>query len=121
MPTFKIARDVAVAVTAVVLAASATAAVAGPRHHGAYGSQGNIVVAESRFGNGTVSGPVRMTAKGRQVRLPGGTWEYCRRSCSETLRVSTVDFWQNQTGGGAGAITNECGIFGCLELRYPRY
>ena len=73
------------------------------------------VVAESKFGHGTVSGPVRMTSVGRQVRLPGGTWEHCKRSCSETLRVTTVDFWEAQNGIGA-----QCGIFGCLELRYPR-
>lgn len=96
----------------------ATTAVAGPRY--ARDTAGSYVTAESRFGNGTISGPVRMTSLGPQVRLPGGTWEYCRRSCKETLRVQTVDFWENPTGGGSSAITNECGIFGCLELRYPR-
>ncbi len=80
---------------------------------------GGYVTAESRFGNGSVSGPVRRDGRGWQVQLPGGTWEYCRRSCAETLRVETVDKWQANLGG-AGAITNECGIFGCLELRYPR-
>jgi hypothetical protein len=109
---------------ATVIAASSTAD-ASPRYryggadHGGAGS-GGFVVAHSKFGNGSVTGPVRATRLGRQVQLPGGTWEYCRRSCSETLRVSTVDFWENGTGGGAGATTNECGIFGCLEIRYPR-
>jgi hypothetical protein len=58
------------------------------------------VVAESQYGNGTVSGPVRPTSLGYQVRLPGGTWIYCRMSCTETLRVETVDFWEsrNRTG-----------------------
>ena len=73
------------------------------------------VVAESQFGNGTASGPVRQVANGWQVRLPSGSWIYCRRSCSETLRVETVDFWEAQK-----LLTHECGIFGCLELRYPR-
>ncbi len=73
------------------------------------------VVAESRFGNGSVSGPVRHTRLGPQVRLPGGTWEYCRRSCSETLRVETVDFWEGRQDGRAG-LSQECGIFGCLDL-----
>lgn len=81
---------------------------------------GGYVTAESRFGNGEVSGPVRRAANGWQVRLPGGTWEYCRRSCSETLRVETVDKWEGPLAG-SGSITQECGIFGCLELRYPRY
>jgi hypothetical protein len=71
------------------------------------------VVAESRFGHGTVSGPVRQSSTGREVRLPGGTWIACRKSCSETLRVESVDFWENR-GAGNGAIDNECGIFGCL-------
>lgn len=75
------------------------------------------VTAQSQFGQGTVTGPVRIGRFGREVRLPGGTWEACRRSCSETLRVETVDFWYAH---GPSAITNECGIFGCLTLGYPR-
>lgn len=71
------------------------------------------VVAESRFGHGTVSGPVRRARWGYEVRMPGGTWIACRRSCAETLRVETVDFWENR-GAGRNAIDNECGIFGCL-------
>lgn len=58
------------------------------------------VVAESRFGNGVVRGAVRNTSLGPQVQLPGGSWIYCRRSCSETLRAETVDFWQAQQGPG---------------------
>ena len=81
---------------------------------------GGYVVAESRFGNGTVQAPVRQAAKGWQVRLPGGSWEYCRRSCSETLRVETVDRWEGKLGNGSVGFGDECGIFGCLEIRYPR-
>ena len=73
----------------------------------------DYVVAESKFGRGTVSGPVRMTDQGPQVRLHGGTWIYCRRSCSETLRVESVDFWENQNE--RNRTDNECGIFGCLR------
>lgn len=75
------------------------------------------VVAESRFGHGTVSGPVRLSPTGYEVRLPGGTWIACRRSCSETLRVESVDFWENR-GAGGGAIDNECGVFGCLSRSF---
>lgn len=57
-----------------------------------------MVMAESRFGNGTVRGAVRATSLGNQVQLPGGSWVYCRRSCSETLRAETVDFWEAQEG-----------------------
>lgn len=80
-----------------------------------------VAVAESRYGNGTVSGPVRATRTGYEVRLPGGTWVGCRTSCSETLRVETVDLFEtNGSMSGYGSMQNECGIFGCLELRYPR-
>ncbi|HRK19389.1 MAG TPA: hypothetical protein PK970_10575 [Hyphomicrobiaceae bacterium] len=55
------------------------------------------VTAESRYGSGVVSGPVRQGPRGLlQVRLPGGTWMDCGRSCRETLRRETVDFWQSR-------------------------
>jgi len=83
--------------------------------------EGSSATAESRFGNGSVSGPVRAGRTGYEVRLPGGTWVGCRRSCSETLRVETVDFWENDGRlVGAGTAANECGIFGCLDIHYPR-
>jgi hypothetical protein len=95
--------------------AGATEASAG-RFRG--GSEGNYVTAYSRFGNGSVSGPVRPTNLGYQVRLPGGAWVGCRTSCSETLRVQTVDIFENNGSlTGYGTILNECGIFGCLEMR----
>jgi hypothetical protein len=52
------------------------------------------VTAESRYGSQTITAPVRISAQGRrEVRLPGGTWIECRRTCSETLRQETIDFW----------------------------
>lgn len=87
------------------------------RHAGAYGPIVGYVVAESRFGHGTVSGPVRRIGTGYEVRMPGGTWIHCRRSCSETLRVETVDFWENR-GGGRDAIDTECGLLGCLRWEW---
>lgn len=77
----------------------------------------DVAVAVSRFGNGTVSGPVRTTRTGYEVRKPNGTWIACRRSCSETLRVETVDFYENDGSmSGFGTAANECGIFGCLDF-----
>ena len=104
---------------ALVLATLATLpALAGGRGGHRYDAESaGYVTAESRFGNATVSGPVRYTSVGREVRLPGGTWEPCKRSCSETLRVNTVDFWEARE---PNAIAPECGVFGCLTLRYPR-
>lgn len=83
--------------------------------------EGPVAVAKSRFGNGTVSGPVRATRVGYEVRKPNGTWIACRRSCSETLRVETVDFFENDGSlAGYGTAANECGIFGCLDLHIGR-
>ena len=54
------------------------------------------VTAVSEWGNGSISAPVRWTRRGAQVRLPRGTWIYCVRRCSETLRRQTIDFWESQ-------------------------
>ena len=60
------------------------------------------VIAESRYGNARATGAVRQTSLGPQVQLPGGSWVYCRTSCTDTLRVETVDFWTaRETPGGA--------------------
>jgi hypothetical protein len=75
-------------------------------------------VAESRFGHGTVSGPVRAARHGREVRLPGGTWIDCGRSCAETLRTETVDFWENKGAGPNNRIDNTPGIFGRLGRNF---
>jgi hypothetical protein len=104
------------ALAALVLIA-ATSTTVGAQSRGAYRGAPDHVVAESRFGHGTVSGPVRRARAGWEVRLPGGTWIACGRSCSETLRVESVDFWENK-GAGRSAIDNECGLFGCLSRGY---
>jgi hypothetical protein len=65
------------------------------------GYGGGYVVTESWMGGGRVGGAVRRTPLGRQVQLPGGSWIYCRRSCAETLRAETVDFWDGQINSGA--------------------
>lgn len=87
----------------------------------AVGPVQGYVVAYSHDGNGSIKAPWRDTARGRQVRLPGGTWVYCRTSCSETLRVQTIDIWANVNSGsliGAGTIQNECGVLGCLHWEW---
>lgn len=79
------------------------------------------VTVDSRFGNGSVTGAVRPGRTGWEVQLPGGSWVGCRRSCEETLRVQTVDLFEtNGRMTGYGAFQNQCGVLGCLELRYPR-
>ena len=59
----------------------------------------SVVVAESNFGKGTVTGAVRQGRVGPEVQLPGGSWIPCGRNCSDTLRRQTVDFWDNQANG----------------------
>jgi hypothetical protein len=71
-----------------------------PQH--ASGADGGVVTADSRYGHGTVSGPVRRGPHGRaEVRAPGGTWFECGRDCAETLRRETVDFWESRGGANA--------------------
>lgn len=121
---FSTRRAVASALAALAVAASlplsVTPADAGRRIYlsrdkGYNGLAEGYVVAESRAGNGTITGAVRDTPRGPQVRLPGGTWEYCRRSCSETLRVETIDFWEARDGRAP-----ECGIAGCIGVHIGR-
>lgn len=107
-------RKILILTSLLVASISAGPANAGHRRSA---PTGDYVIAESRFGNGTVTGAVRNTDLGPQVQLPGGTWQYCRRSCSETLRVETVDLNENHAEVlGRGGLHNECGIFGCLDL-----
>lgn len=82
---------------------------------------GSIITAHSRHGNGSIDGPVRRGRYAWEVMLPHGTWVSCRRSCEETLRVETVDIFENDGRMvGYGTLQNQCGVFGCLELRFPR-
>lgn len=110
---------------AVVIGVAVAASYAVPgqagwrRDRGYNGLDEGFVVAHSRFGNGSVSGPVRQVRSGLEVRLPGGTWVGCRASCSETLRVETVDKWENHGAMvGVGTAAGECGVLGCLDLNY---
>jgi hypothetical protein len=40
--------------------------------------------------------PVRAGRNDIWMRLKGGTWESCDGDCRETLRKTTVDFWDTQ-------------------------
>ena len=113
-------RAIGVGLTAVgLLAMAVLPATANWRSRGA--PEGDHVIAESRFGNGTVEGAVRPSSTGYEVQLPSGRWTACRTSCSETLRVMSVDFYERKnTFSPYGDISNECGIFGCLDIGVPR-
>jgi hypothetical protein len=93
--------------TALILALGLAPMVAGSSASMA----GAYVTAYSDYGNGSVSGPVRASKYGYQVKIPGGSWLDCERSglftraspCSETLRRATIDFWDTQSeDGGRG-------------------
>ena len=91
-------------------------AIAGERHRA---PRQDYVVAHSEFGNGRIAAPVRYTRRGRQVQLPGGNWVYCAKSCSETLRVKTVDFWYSDEGlGPDNSLTHDGGVFGKLGITF---
>ena len=62
---------------------------------GKYGARGySYITVQSKYGNGTISAPVRSAQYGWQVRLPGGVWIYCELNCFQTLRDETVDFYE---------------------------
>jgi len=74
-------------------------ALATAQQRSARGPVEGVAVAESFYGHGTATAPVRRNSKGRlEVGLPGGTWYECAFSCSDTLRRQTVDFWENHAG-----------------------
>ncbi|HEU0160327.1 MAG TPA: hypothetical protein VFR00_13480 [Hyphomicrobiaceae bacterium] len=107
-------KALAVSVAAIILALPTLAAAQtrGPR-----GPVEGVVVAESFYGHGTATAPVRRNSKGRlEVGLPGGTWYECAFSCSDTLRRQTVDFWENHSGrprdGGGDGV-------GYFRFRWP--
>ncbi len=100
MPRIRLMTLIAVSLPLAVAATSLPAAAQSGRDsrrdgYDQRGSAGSTVTAESHWGNGRVSGPVRPGKFGPEVRLPGGTWVHCVRSCSETLRRESIDFWQS--------------------------
>jgi hypothetical protein len=90
-----------VAIAALMLAQfAAPDADAQPRRRGGDPGYG-FVTAESRYTSATITAPVRYGSHGRlEVRLPGGTWLECGRSCRDTLRRETIDFWYSRDGRG---------------------
>ncbi len=93
----------ALSIAAAAVCVIASVADAAPRHRTDRGPAGGYVVAESRWGHGTVSGAVRPGPRGWQVQTPGGSWIDCvRNRCSETLRLATVDIFEvmEQKDGG---------------------
>ncbi|MFV0298541.1 MAG: hypothetical protein ACK5JT_20765 [Hyphomicrobiaceae bacterium] len=92
--------------------AVATADAQSSRRHGhkQHAYQQRYVVAESDWGKGSVRGAVRRWKHGWQVQMPRGTWIDCVRSCSETLRRATVDYWET-VGGPWGAKDEGPGYF----------
>lgn len=110
-------RFVRALVPALAVIAFASSQVSAGTRYG-HGPILGYITAESHFGNGSVRAPYRSTPVGYQIRLPHGTWVYCRTSCRETLRVETVDIWDavidNGSPIGAGTLDAECGALGCL-------
>jgi hypothetical protein len=99
-------KSVAALVTMLGLASAAgifTASVEAQTRRAPPGPRYAYVTAESRYGGASITAPVRQGLHGRlEVRLPGGTWLECGRSCSDTLRRETVDFWKERGRPGAG-------------------
>jgi hypothetical protein len=104
-------RMPALAITGTLLVAAALVGSAAIAHAQARrGPAQGYVTADSRYSGSSVSAPVRTGPAGRlEVRLPGGTWLECGRSCSDTLRRETVDFWYDRAdqrrANGPGYLT----------------
>jgi hypothetical protein len=113
--------SIALGVLAVLSVVPVIASSAEARQRRNHDTRDDYVTAVSRHNNGQVTGAVRGTDLGPQVQLPTGRWVYCRRSCSETLRVESIDFNQgDDVYLGKGTLGNECGIFGCLDIGLGR-
>ena len=106
--------SIAAILAATTLAVAMTAPVSASGRRKGSPPPADYVVAESRFGHGTVRGALRLGRNGSEVQTPGGNWLECATSCSETLRTETVDFWENK-GGGKGRVDNPAGFFGSLS------
>jgi hypothetical protein len=87
---------------ATLIQLAAPVADAKQRRRGADPGYG-YVTADSRYSGASITAPVRYGPHGRlEVRLPGGTWLECGRSCRDTLRRETIDFWYSQDRKGDG-------------------
>jgi len=64
------------------------------------------VTAESMFGHGSITAPVRRGRTGWEVRMPHGTWIDCGRSCVVTLRQQTIDYWESNGRDAPGSGPN---------------
>lgn len=107
--------------TIAAIASAATCVSIGEASAGRRSYGGDVVVAHSRFNHGSITAPVRVAPNGYDylVRLPSGQWIKCRRSCSETLRVETVDLHEALFSNTAiGDQAAECGVLGCLGVEF---
>jgi hypothetical protein len=79
---------------AAVLALAAAFAVL-PAAMGPADALPRAVTAHSNYGNGSVTGAVRINPQGYpEVQLPSGTWIDCEGDCRDALRRMQLDFWE---------------------------
>jgi len=79
------------AVSLAAILAPSDSAGARPGYHK---PSSGYVTAQSRYGNGSVSGRVEIRKGVPHVQLPSGWWEDCAGNCRETLRRQHLDFWE---------------------------
>ena len=96
-------RFTAAAVTAAI-AMSATHADARPRQHDERQRGYGTVTGQSRYGNPSLTVPVRRGRFGPEIDLGRGTWVHCEAGdCRETLRRQKIDYWETiREEGGYG-------------------
>lgn len=79
-------------------AASLTSAHAGEGPRGR--SLGTVTACSTEGHFSCYTAPVRAGRYDNWMRLKGGTWESCDGDCRETLRKTTVDFWDTLRENG---------------------
>lgn len=97
MPTMTRSNCTALALSAAMFAYAAPFAVQSAH------ALPEAVTAQSDYGNGSVTGAVRLNSRGYpEVQLPSGTWIDCEGDCREAMRRIYLDFWeilQEESGG----------------------
>lgn len=87
---------------ALIIGLAAIGSTSSQADEGIYASRsGRLVTACSRYGNyPCYTAPLRRGVHGKKLMLHHGTQIDCGRDCENTLRETTVDFWDTMRENG---------------------
>ena len=97
------------------LVAFAIAPPAAAREVYGHGPILGAVTAVNLYGNGSFTAPSRNAPVGYQVRLPHGTWVYCRTAPRRPCAFKPSICLRANRMGGYGTLQQKCGVLGCLH------